>query len=224
MYTLVVQTDPLFAEPEINEGNSDDVTPLTIDDLESEASFDLLSSPRKMLARSRPKNTAKNATLASAPTKKTIADMPDPNGIYSKFIACYPEFSRCEVVPPLLYDANQNIIHPDEYSTRLVHLAPVSIEANIRLWEIAPENGRTGARQNGSRAYQLILKLLQVLPYIPKELRKPPPPAKGKGKRRAAEMASGSQDADGPSTPPKRTRRTDDIDSIFNDRDVSMAY
>ena len=59
--------------------------------------------------------------------------MPDPNGLYSKFLARHPNFSNYEVIPPPIYDGNNDIIHPAEYNTRLPYLAPVSVEANIRL-------------------------------------------------------------------------------------------
>ena len=59
--------------------------------------------------------------------------MPDPHGLYSKFLARNPTFSSYEIIPPPIYDGNLEIIHPADYTHRLPHLAPVSVEANIRL-------------------------------------------------------------------------------------------
>ena len=59
--------------------------------------------------------------------------MPDPNGLYSKFLAQHPNFSSYEIIPPPIYDGNSDIIHPADYNTKLPHLAPVSVVANIRL-------------------------------------------------------------------------------------------
>lgn len=54
--------------------------------------------------------------------------MPDPNGLYSKFLEKHPDFAKCLVNPPLILDQNQDVIKPQNYGERLVHLAPVSLE------------------------------------------------------------------------------------------------
>lgn len=58
--------------------------------------------------------------------------MPDPNGLYSKFVAKNPQFGEARVITPKVYDCNQDIITPDCYG-QLGYLAPVTIEAYIRL-------------------------------------------------------------------------------------------
>ena len=96
----------------------------------------------------------------------------------------------------------------------------------FQRWEIAPESGtRKGGRANGSRTYQLMMKKLQLLPYIPKEIQKPPQPFKGKGKRRAATPPNDDQGSSLPSTPTKKPRRqqANIVDNVRNDPDFRMS-
>ena len=96
----------------------------------------------------------------------------------------------------------------------------------FQRWEIAPESGtRKGGRANGSRTYQLMMKKLQLLPYIPKEIQKPPQPFKGKGKRRAATPPNDDQGSSLLSTPTKKPQRqqVNIINNVRNDPDDALT-
>ena len=96
----------------------------------------------------------------------------------------------------------------------------------FQRWEIAPESGtRKGGRANGSWTYQLMMKKLQLLPYIPKQIQKPPQPFKGKGKRRAATPPNDDQGLSLLSTLTKKPQRqqANIINNVRNDPDFRMS-
>ncbi|KJA21108.1 hypothetical protein HYPSUDRAFT_203291 [Hypholoma sublateritium FD-334 SS-4] len=55
-------------------------------------------------------------------------DMPDPNGLYSKFFEKQLGLSNILVNPPPILGQNQDVIKSQRYGERPAHLAPVSLE------------------------------------------------------------------------------------------------
>ena len=60
--------------------------------------------------------------------------LPDPNGRYATFYERNPAITKEKIIWPNVYDVEGNLISPADYSTKLPHLAPVAIEAHIRLY------------------------------------------------------------------------------------------
>ncbi|KAF8480686.1 hypothetical protein JB92DRAFT_2837559 [Gautieria morchelliformis] len=104
------------------------------------------------------------ATANDAPTtpkKKTLtlADFPDPQGRFSsvKNVA-----GSVPVIIPPVRDSQGATITPLQYNSSLTDGLLVDVLTTLRMWHIKPDD----KNPNGSRAYKLILKRMQVLPTI----------------------------------------------------------
>ncbi|KAF8479843.1 hypothetical protein JB92DRAFT_2837757 [Gautieria morchelliformis] len=104
------------------------------------------------------------ATANDAPTtpnKKTLtlADFPNPQG---RFSSVKNVTASIPVIIPPVRDSQGATITPLQYNSSLTDGLLVDILTTLRMWHIKPDD----KNPNGSRAYQLILKHMQVLPMI----------------------------------------------------------
>ena len=116
----------------------------------------------------------------------TVADMPDPDGIYASLLGS-ANMNKCHLDISNVRDGNRTLITLMEYEKKLPPGTVVMVNVYMKMyvhmscrfldmlisyprWSMRPTNrsqshfrARTG-EENGSRTYQLILNSMQVLP------------------------------------------------------------
>ncbi|KAF8497988.1 hypothetical protein JB92DRAFT_2985884 [Gautieria morchelliformis] len=97
----------------------------------------------------------------ATPKKKglTLADLPDPQG---RFTTVKNVAGSVPVIIPPVRDRHGAPVTPVQYNSLLTDGTLVDVLTTLRMWQIKPDD----KNPNGSRAYQLILKRMQILPTV----------------------------------------------------------
>ncbi|KAG1762614.1 hypothetical protein EV702DRAFT_1206340 [Suillus placidus] len=159
-FSLVLTTDPLV-------GNMTDRSPVPRLRRCDIGKGDSMRSPCKAKAAAMGGGSpgGGQSSVQGVPAQALLSDLPDPLGRYSSLITQF-NLHEATVVAPNIRDGRGDLIHPQEYNTKLATGDVVVVECQLKLWTIAPNRRDTAPSddKNGSRRYQVMLKSMKLLP------------------------------------------------------------